>query len=88
MKLVVAIVLFFGIQAQAQDKVYYNDGKTAEVKVLKVTETTVEFKKWSDQEGATHEVGVDKINMVVYQNGEHQTFTDVKAVKTSGKKVL
>lgn len=77
-KLLIAITLLLAVSSlKAQDKIYYKDGKSAEVKVIKVSETKIEFKKWSDQDGATHEISLDKITMVVYQNGEHQNFNTV-----------
>ena len=60
----------------AQDKIYFFDGSSIEAKVSVVSETKIRYKNFDNQSGPTFEVGLSKINMIVYENGSHQIFKE------------
>jgi hypothetical protein len=74
-KTLIVITLFLVIGSlSAQDKIYFNDGSTIEAKVLFVTESKVQYKNFDNQSGPTFEIGLSKINMIIYENDTHQIF--------------
>ncbi|WP_179352576.1 hypothetical protein [Winogradskyella vidalii] len=81
--LIVFTLLLMAGALSAQDKIYFNDGSTVEAKVLVVSESNIQYKKFDNQTGPTFEVGVSKINMIVYENGSHQMFKKSNEATTS-----
>lgn len=76
-KTLIVITLFLIIGSlNAQDKIYFNDGSTIEAKVLVVSESKVQYKNFDNQSGPTFEIGLSKINMIIYENGSHQMFKE------------
>ena len=76
-KTLIVITLFLMIGSlSAQDKIYFNDGSTIEAKVLVVSESKVQYKNFDNQSGPTFEIGLSKINMIIYENGSHQMFKE------------
>jgi hypothetical protein len=74
-KILITITLFLMLGSlSAQDKIYFNDGSTIEAKVLVVSESKIEYKNFDNQSGPTFEIGLSKINMIIYENGSHQIF--------------
>lgn len=59
----------------AQDIITTKTGDEIQSVVLKVGTDEVEYKKWSNQDGPVYVIGVDKIFMIKYQNGEKDVFT-------------
>lgn len=60
--------------ASAQDVIVKRDGGTILAKVLKVTQTEVEYKKSSNNNGPTYSIPVQEIMAINYENGEKDTF--------------
>lgn len=76
-KTLIVITLFLMIGSlSAQDKIYFNDGSLIEAKVLVVSESKVQYKIFDNQSGPTFEIGLSKINMIIYENGSHQMFKE------------
>ncbi len=84
MKKIITITLFLLVcSLNAQDKIYFNDGTSIETKVLIVSESYVQYKKFDNQSGPTFEIGLSKINMIIYENGSHQMFKEDTISKKS-----
>ena len=87
-KTLIVIILFLIIGSlSAQDKIYFNDGSKIEAKVLVVSEYIVQYKKFENQSGPTFEIGISKINMIIYENGSHQMFKEEGDEDTRSKKL-
>ena len=87
-KTLIVIILFLIIGSlSAQDKIYFNDGSKIEAKVLVVSEYIVQYKKFENQSGPTFEIGISKINMIIYENGSHQMFKEEGDKDTRSKKL-
>lgn len=85
-KKLIVITLFLMIGSlSAQDKIYFNDGSKLETKVLVVSETEIEYKRFDNQSGPTFEIGLSKINMIIYENGTHQMFKNKANEATTTK---
>lgn len=59
----------------AQDVLVKKDGSTILVKVLKVTETEVEYKDFNNQDGPTRVISIANLLSINYQNGQKESFS-------------
>jgi len=75
-KLFLCLIIFCSLSVLAQDKIYLSNGQIILAKILKVTEENIEYKKYSNLEDSTFVTSIDKIQLIVYQNGESQTFLE------------
>ena len=60
----------------AQDKIFYKSGKKVEAKITKVTSETIFYKKFSNPNGPDYEVRVSELDLIVYENGEHEVYSN------------
>ena len=75
-------MLFMGISMYAQDVIVKKDGTTIMAKVLSVGTTSVEYKKWSNQDGPTYTIEKSELLSINYANGEKDVFEEQKAKET------
>lgn len=59
----------------AQDVLVKKDGSTILVKVLKITETEVEYKDFNNQDGPTRVINIANLLSINYQNGQKESFS-------------
>lgn len=52
------------------------DGSTILAKVLKITETEVEYKDFNNQDGPTRVISIANLQAINYQNGQKETFSE------------
>lgn len=62
----------------SQDVIILSDGNEIEVKITKVSNTDIEYKKWNNQDGPTYVEKTSNIFLIKYQNGEKEMFTTAK----------
>ena len=67
-------VAFAGI-CHAQDVLVKKDGSTILAKVLKITETEVEYKDFNNQDGPTRVISIVNLQAINYQNGQKESFS-------------
>lgn len=65
---------FTGI-CSAQDVIIKKDGSTILAKVLKITETEVEYKNFDNQDGPTRSISISNLQGINYQNGQKEVFS-------------
>lgn len=58
----------------AQDVLVKKDGSTILAKVLKITETEVEYKDFNNQDGPTRVISIVNLQAINYQNGQKESF--------------
>lgn len=58
----------------AQDIIVQKDGNTIQAKVLKVSQSEVEYKKFDNQNGPTYSISTKDLQCINYQNGTKDTF--------------
>lgn len=59
----------------AQDVLVKKDGSTILAKVLKITETEVEYKDFNNQDGPTRVINIANLLSINYQNGQKESFS-------------
>ena len=64
----------------SQDVIILSDGNEIEVKITKVSNTDIEYKKWNNQDGPTYNEKTSNIFLIKYQNGEKDFFNNAKSV--------
>lgn len=81
MKKLVLLFLSFvcaGI-SMAQDIIVKKDGSAIIAKVLKISETEIEYKNFDNQDGPIRSVSISNVMSINYQNGEKEMFNAADA---------
>ena len=68
----------------SQDVITLSNGTEIETKVIKITDSEIEYKKWNNQEGPSYVEKVSNVSSIKYQNGNKDTFNQ----KTAEVKVV
>ncbi|MDE5788304.1 MAG: hypothetical protein K2H79_07170 [Bacteroidaceae bacterium] len=58
----------------AQDVLVKKDGSTILAKILRITETEVEYKNYDNPDGPTRVISISSLLRINYQNGQSETF--------------
>ena len=76
MKKLLHLLLFVlaAVAANAQDIIVLTDGSTIQAKVLSITASDVQYKKWSNLDGPTYTQAISGIMAINYQNGTQDRF--------------
>lgn len=83
--------IMFSVAMWADDIIYLKNGDEIHSKVAKIGTSIVEYKKISNLEGPVYEINIDDISMIVYANGEKETFkysSNYKIVDYDGDKII
>lgn len=89
MKFMLLMMFFcFSSAVMAQDIIVKKDGSTIKAKVERVTDTVVEYKKFTNLTGPTYTIKIEELMSINYENGEKDLFSKPDIVKeTTDKKV-
>lgn len=64
----------------AQDIIVKKDGTTIKARVEKVTDTVIEYKRFSNLTGPTYTIKILDLLAINYENGETETFSNTETV--------
>lgn len=79
--LVLGLLILVPIYVNAQDVIVKSDNTTIQSKITKVSDTEVEYKKWSNLDGPTYTIKKSEISSITYENGETENFvTNPKSI--------
>src|SRR5438552_11348675 len=71
------VVLFFILAfSYSQDKIYRNNGKIIEAKILEIGSNEIRYKEFQNLDGPVYILETDRIKKVVFVNGTVQKFQD------------
>jgi len=88
MKQILTLFLLLAVicSLHAQDLIIKKDNQGKKVKILEVTSKTIRYKQFENLEGPEHNIDIDDILVIVYENGHYQSFYNVdgKQLKDSG----
>lgn len=73
-KILLFFMLLSATSAFAQDVIVKKDGSTILSRVIKITTTEVEYKKFSNLNGPTYTIAKTELQAINYENGEKETF--------------
>ena len=74
-KLVLGLILVLSACCvKAQDVIVKKDNSTILSKVTKVSQTEIEYKKWSNLDGPIYIVPISEVLRINYENGEYDEF--------------
>ena len=65
-----------------QDYIYKTDHTIIEASVAKVSESEIEYRKYSNPEGPVYSIPRLSIRMIIYQNGEKEIFNEDNKLQT------
>jgi len=60
----------------SQDKIYRNNGKVVEAKIIEIGSSEVKYKEFNNPDGPVYVLESDRIKKIVFQNGKEQKFED------------
>jgi hypothetical protein len=73
--IIIITFLFFSLShIVAQDIIYLRDGTEIEAQILEIGTSSISYKKYSNIEGPTYVIELDKLFMILYENGEKDVF--------------
>jgi len=82
------VLLGIGTCLSAQDMIVFSNGSIEQVKILKVGDNEIEYKKWTNQDGPTFSTSKTKIFSIKYQDGtEEKIETQVAAYSGDQRQV-
>ena len=67
-------VLLITIKVNAQDVIVKNDNSTILAKIIKVSASEIEYKKWSNIDGPTYVINISDVIRINYENGDSDIF--------------
>lgn len=79
MKKLMLLMMFLclaSVSAMAQDIIVKKDGTTIKAKVEKVTDSVIEYKRFSNLTGPTYTIKIADLLAINYENGESETFSN------------
>ncbi|HEY2722514.1 MAG TPA: hypothetical protein VGI82_12355 [Chitinophagaceae bacterium] len=74
--LAIAGIFFISSFSYSQDKIYRNNGKVVECKILEIGTDEIKYKDFNNLDGPTYILETDKITKIVFQNGKTQKLKD------------
>lgn len=72
--MLLVMLLCLSSVVMAQDIIVKKDGTTIKAKVEKVTDTVIEYKKFTNLTGPTYTIKIADLLAINYENGESETF--------------
>jgi hypothetical protein len=75
--LLLSAFLFCLLQTSiSQDKIYRNNGKIVEAKIIEIGSSEIKYKEFNNPDGPIYVLEADRIKKIVFQNGKEQKFED------------
>ena len=62
--------------AFSQDKIYRNNGKIVEAKIIEIGSGEIKYREFNNPDGPIYVLEADRIKKIVFQNGKEQKFED------------
>ena len=81
--LTLAVIIGFGIAANAQDIILKKDGSEIKAKVIEVTDQQLKYKDFEFQNGPTRNINISEVFMVTYENGQKEVFNKLNETNTA-----
>ena len=85
-RLFLLLLCIFTLTVNAQDVIICKNGDEILSKVLKVSKSEIEYKKWTNQDGPSYTLDKSEVFMIKYQSGDKDVFKD-EPVKSSSTAV-
>lgn len=60
----------------AQDKIYRQNGKIVEAKIIEISASEIKYKEFNNPDGPIYVLETDRIKKIVYENGKEDKFED------------
>ena len=61
---------------QAQDKIYRNNGKIVEAKIIEIGTSEIKYREIANPDGPVYILETDRVKKIVFADGRTQTFND------------
>ena len=74
--LILLTIAFITSSAHSQDRIYRNNGKVVEAKIIEVSSSEIKYKEYKNPDGPIYVLETDLIKKIVFENGTEQKFQD------------
>ena len=74
--LLLMAITISGLKGSAQDIIAKKDGQIIKAKVVEISETSVLYKYFDNQEGPTYSIKIENIFSLTYENGQQEKFSN------------
>jgi hypothetical protein len=74
--LVLTVITTSCLFASSQDKIFRQNGKIIEAKIIEISAGEVKYREYNSPEGIIYVLESDRIKKIVFENGTEQKFTD------------
>ncbi len=64
------------LAAQSQDRIYRQNGKIVEAKVIEIGSSEIKYREFNNPDGPIYVLETDRIKKIVFENGKEQVFSD------------
>ncbi|MFI5185227.1 MAG: hypothetical protein ACHQF0_00725 [Chitinophagales bacterium] len=71
-----SLLIFVSSFSYSQDRIYRNNGKIVEAKILEIGNDEIKYKEFHNLDGPVYILETDKIKKIVFENGTTQKFQD------------
>lgn len=69
-------LLSLSLIGRSQDRIYRQNGKIVEAKVLEVGSSEVKYREWTAPDGPIYVLETDRIKKIVFENGREESFVE------------
>ena len=66
----------FSLIGRSQDKIYRQNGKMIEAKIIEVGSSEVKYREFASPDGPIYVLETDRIKKIVYENGKEEKFVE------------
>lgn len=81
-KLLLSLIALLPAGVFAQDIIYRTDGTRVETKVQEIGPEEIRYKMYNNPDGPVYVIKRKDVQLIAYQNGTHEQFSDVKTMVT------
>jgi hypothetical protein len=71
-----SFIFCISVAVKAQDKIYRQNGKVIEAKIIEVGSSEIKYKEYKNPDGPIYILETDRIKKIVYENGKEEKFID------------
>lgn len=86
-KIILLLISFFLVSTNifSQDIIYKKDNTKIEGEIIKITDSEIEYRKFTQPDGPIRVISIEKVNQINYEDGTFEVFKSVEKESTIKK---
>lgn len=77
-----SVLFLISVNAYSQDTLFFKDGRALTTVILEISETTIKYKRFDQQEGPLRSVKTDEIHKIIYADNTEEVISTTPVPKT------